>query len=71
MKRNIEDIETEIRGVSHSLTVLASVFETEENNLGNDTIHFMLFAMQEHLDRIADNLDEIAIENIKGTSERN
>lgn len=65
MKSDLQELEIEIRGVSHSLTVLSSAFEGDEVTHGNDTIHFMLYALQRQLDRIADDIDNITIELIK------
>lgn len=68
MKRDINNLVTEVRGVRESLFVLSGVFEDDDKSsgVGNGTIHMMLYAVMEQLERIAEDIERIAIEHAKG-----
>lgn len=63
MKRELDDLITEIRAVESSLLILSGEFEGDSSPaVDRGTVHMMLFAVMQQLDRIAEDLDKINVE---------
>lgn len=66
MKRELDDLVTEIRAVESALLILSGEFEGDNRaTVDKGTIHMMLYGVMQQLDRIAEDLDEINIEQLR------
>ena len=65
MERNLSDMLAELEGISHTLYALSEFFQQdEERSIDDKTVHYVLFAAFNHIDRITDELSRLPKERM-------